>query len=63
MKAKKFLKKIRTWCCEKNCWYGKCPMAIRKVNSKGEHYTLCMLSMEEPTDWNIDNMVKAVKKL
>ena len=64
MKAKKFLKKIKAICKNENCKQGKCPMAVKKSNGAGGHYTDCILNMgEAPEDWNIDKMVKAVKKL
>lgn len=64
MKAKKFLKKIKAICSETNCNPRKCPMAVKKRNGSGKYYTDCILNMgEAPECWEIDKMVKAVKKL
>ncbi len=39
-------------------------MAIKKSNGAGGYYIDCLLGMEEtPEDWNIDKVIKAVKKL
>ena len=58
MKAKKFLKLIKAHCKEENCGLGKCPMAVQR---KG--YIGCSVSVDEvPEDWDIEAMVKAVKK-
>ena len=63
MKAKKFLKKIKAICKDENCKQGKCPMAVKKSNGAGGYYTDCILNGETPEDWNIDKMIRAVKKL
>ena len=63
MKAKKFLKKIKAICKNKNCKQGKCPMAVKKSNGAGRYYTDCLINGEVPEDWDVDKLVKAVKKV
>lgn len=64
MKAKKFLKKIKAICTKDNCRPGRCPMAVKKQHAFGETCSDCLLNMDEaPANWNIDKMVKEVKKL
>ena len=59
MKVKKFLKLIKAHCKEENCGIGKCPMAVQR---KG--YVGCYMGVDEvPENWDIEAMVKAVKKV
>lgn len=32
MKAKKFLKIVKSLCCDENCESGNCPMVVKKKN-------------------------------
>lgn len=59
MKAKSFLKTVKRLCCEANCGFGKCPMAVKEKN-----YTSCLMLAAEntPEDWKIKKILKAVKK-
>lgn len=58
MKAKKFLKLIKAHCKEENCAVGKCPMAVQLKTHVG-----CFVYADiVPEEWDIETMVKAVKK-
>lgn len=56
MNAKKFLKIVKSLCCDRNCDSGKCPMLDKKEGC------LMMGCDNIPECWNIKKILKAVKK-
>lgn len=59
MKTKKFLKLVKSICSEKNCAVGRCPLA--EWGNEEHTYSNCIM-MDNADEWNIDEIIAAVKR-